>query len=1056
MRTPTGIMIALLLLTSFPAFGADLTDDNILEQSGVRGGLVVHVHCGDGRLTAELGKCKGYLVHGLDKDPTNVDRARAHIRSCNAYGRVSIDRFDGTNLPYIDGCVNLLVAETLENVSISEVLRVLCPGGVAYLKGDDGWAKTVKSLREETDEWTHYLHGPDNNAVAHDEVVAAPYHMQWIASPRWARHHNYLSSTSAMVMSAGRVFAIVDEGSIASLAQPAKWRLVARDAYSGVLLWKKPIGPWEGHLRPFRSGPLDLARRLVAVDDRVYVTPGYNKPLIALDAASGETIHTYDNTEGTVEIIHAQGILYLITGTIDEAKYDEAQRRSGTSPAPREKRIVAIDAASGKLLWTKDDKSTRELLPSTLGVSGGRVFFQAIGQLICLDAKTGDPIWTAKRPTALNRLSWAGSTLVVHDDVVLSADCAVNGQASGSEIQWKVTAKSDKSPASIGELIAFSAKDGQELWRCTTALGYNSPADVFVADGLVWASYLPGRNEPDLAQGRNLHTGEVERRLNTDPAFTTTHHHRCYRNKATDRFILLGRTGIELIDLDDEQTQRHCWVRGACQYGVMPAAGMLYLPPHSCGCYIQSKLSGFWALAPKRADEEANLKSLSEKIVRLERGPGSFTRSNARPAVSDWPIHRHDVGRTGRASTAVPTEIGSAWQTKIGGRLTAPVIASGVLLVAQIDKHKIHALDATDGKKLWNYTAGGRIDSPPTIDRDRCYFGSADGYVYCLDLSSGKLVWRYLAAPVDRRAVAFDQLESLWPVTGSVLVHDGVVYCTAGRSSFLDGGMYLHRLDATTGELRGTKRFDSRDPRTGMQPEEIIEDTELPGTLPDVLVFDGTNLFLRDKVMDLTGNELNDYLPHLYSSAGLLDDSWWHRTYWQWAERSWGRASGWAVMSRIRPSGRILVTDDDTVFGFGRSNVSSNTSLAGYQLFRADKKVTNIDQVIQNNNAALTRHQKPAKVHVHWSREVPLTVRAMVLTKDALFAAGPAYKGVIKPESSFAADGPAMLIAFQPDNGQWITRINLSSRPVFDGMSAASGRLYLSLQDGSIACFDDR
>ena len=71
-----------------------------------------------------------------------------------------------------------------------------------------------------------------------------------------------------------------------------------------------------------------------------------------------------------------------------------------------------------------------------------------------------------------------------------------------------------------------------------------------------------------------------------------------YRNKATDQLIFLGRTGVELIDLDGGKPVRHCWIRGGCQYGVMPANGLLYLPAHSCACYIQSKLSGFWALAP--------------------------------------------------------------------------------------------------------------------------------------------------------------------------------------------------------------------------------------------------------------------------------------------------------------------------------------------------------------------------------------------------------------------------------------------------------------------------
>ena len=53
----------------------------ILEATGVKGGLIVHVGCGDGRLTAALHANDRYVVHGLDRDAANVAKARAHFRS---------------------------------------------------------------------------------------------------------------------------------------------------------------------------------------------------------------------------------------------------------------------------------------------------------------------------------------------------------------------------------------------------------------------------------------------------------------------------------------------------------------------------------------------------------------------------------------------------------------------------------------------------------------------------------------------------------------------------------------------------------------------------------------------------------------------------------------------------------------------------------------------------------------------------------------------------------------------------------------------------------------
>ena len=220
----------------------------ILEATGVRGGLIVHVGCGDGRLTAALRASDGYLVHGLDTDAAKIGEARTNIEALRLRGKVSVERWRGQRLPYTDNLVNLLVSQDLGEVPMEEVMRVLCPNGVAYLKRNGKWTKTSKPRPANTDEWTHALYDASNNAVSDDLVVGPPRHLQWVGGPKWARSHDHLASVSVVVSSGGRLFYIVDEGAIAAVALPAKWFLVARDAFNGVVLWKRPIGPWEGHL----------------------------------------------------------------------------------------------------------------------------------------------------------------------------------------------------------------------------------------------------------------------------------------------------------------------------------------------------------------------------------------------------------------------------------------------------------------------------------------------------------------------------------------------------------------------------------------------------------------------------------------------------------------------------------------------------------------------------------------------------------------------------------------------------------------------------------------
>jgi hypothetical protein len=79
---------------------------SILELSGVEGGIVVHLGCGDGKLTAALRVNDRYTVHGLDTDAADVTDARKHIRSLGIYGPVSSEPFSGPTLPYADNLIN--------------------------------------------------------------------------------------------------------------------------------------------------------------------------------------------------------------------------------------------------------------------------------------------------------------------------------------------------------------------------------------------------------------------------------------------------------------------------------------------------------------------------------------------------------------------------------------------------------------------------------------------------------------------------------------------------------------------------------------------------------------------------------------------------------------------------------------------------------------------------------------------------------------------------------------------------------------------------------------
>jgi outer membrane protein assembly factor BamB len=1082
------LIVPVLVLMINPAPAAESQRQKagqILSDTGVKGGLIVHIGCGDGTLTGALRANDSYLVHGLDRNVKNVQKAREHIRSLNLYGKISIDRLSGNYLPYINNMVNLIVSENIGNLPIKEVMRVLVPDGVAYIKDGDKWTKTFKNRPKDIDEWTHYLHDASNNAVAHDTAIGPLRHLQWDGGPMYSRHHEYTSSVAAVVSTKGRLFSIMDMGSRASIHMPPKWRLTARDAFNGIVLWEQPIESWFNHLWPLKDGPAQPPRRLVAVDDSVYVTLGLEAPVSRLDAATGRILNTYEGTRFTEEILCSDGTLFLLKN--DESMnpkdyypklmicWDEKNRTMKKSEGyllkPDKRNIIALDAETGKILWKVEHPAE----PLTLAADDRSVYFHNWNRVVCLDRKTGEKRWQSKPMDQRNSMGYVyGPTLVIYDDVVLFADGRLKRK-----------------------MRALSARDGTLLWEAPhyPAGHAGSPEDLMVIDGLVWCGKIAGGKHSGVFTGRDPKTGQVKREFTPDVE-TYWFHHRCYRAKATDKYFLASRTGIEFVDIRRESWETHHWVRGACNYGIIPCNGLIYAPPHPCACYLDSKLSGFCALAPARKSEVG-----SQNSERLEKGPayGQTPTSDLGPPSSDsWPTYRHDMARSGATKTEINLPLSEKWRADLGRELTSPVITGGRVYIASKDTHTLYALDAEHGRKLWTFMAGGEIDSPPTVYRGLVIFGSADGRVYCLRASDGALVWRFRAGPRDMRLVSYGRLESVWPVHGSVLINRDIVYFVAGRSTFLDGGLRFYCLDAATGRMLSENILNDQ-----RNPQKDVKVLNMPTALPDILSTDGKLIYMRSQAFDLEGKRVQTLDPtlepleratrqlgrgvHLFSPTGFLDDNAWHRSYWVYGRAFSSGCNWWFRAGRYAPAGRMLAFDGDRVYGFGRepglfvwSHVLENHLFCSAR--QADAET--IGRVKQwgeksgrdamfnrqfTRQASVEKHLAPK---LHWSvSHPPLHARAMILAGETLFVAGPpdvlnedeAFKRpgdpqvkgkILEQDAAYEGKRGALLMGVSTADGRPVIRLDLSSQPVWDGMAAANGRLYLATNDGKVFCFD--
>jgi len=1039
----------------------------ILLAAGVEGGLIVHLGCGDGTLTAALRADERYVVHGLDGDAADVEAAKKHVRSLQLDG-VTIEHFTGDRLPLVDNLVNLAVVEEPGDVTMDEIMRVLSPNGVACLRKDGKWSNVIKPRPKDIDQWTHYLYDASGNAVAHDEAVGPPRRVQWKAGPTFARHHDVLASITSVVSAGGRVFYIIDEAPASLMHYPAKWRLAARDAFNGVLLWKRPISSWETHLRSFRSGPPQLPRRLVAVGDRVYVTLGLDKPVTAVDAKSGETVKTYEGTKGADEILCHRGLLLLVT--IDagaEENFQQAVRR-GMSARSGGRSIMVVDADTGDVKWKQSGEKVAGLYPITLAAAGEKVLYRCGEEVVCAALNDGRKLWRraaksdapaapakkpGKKPTKKpprkrggSSASYYAPTLVVSEKegVVLSA---------------------------FGRtMTALSLDDGKTLWSCPCTPDFHAPADVFLADGLVWAGLF-------ATEGRDPKTGQVKRKLDITGLLTAGHHPRCYRNKATDRFVISDKRGMEYFDLRSDDHARHNWVRGSCQYGIMPCNGLVYVPPNACCCYAGAMLHGFYALAAKRG-EGLGARDEGRKMLRLQRGPAFDQIPNPQSQIPNsvgWPTFRGDATRSGSTKTAVPTSLKTAWQADVGGKLTAPVVGDGKLLVASVNSGRITALDVKTGKTLWIFTAAGRVDTPPTIcsvgwisnpsnERDGleihptplCLLGAKDGRVYCLRLSDGALAWRFLAAEEDRRTVVDNRLESIWPVPGNVLVIDGVAYFAAGRSPYLDGGIRLYGVDVKTGKTLYETRVVI--PHEKDQSKAFI----MAGVRPDVLVTDGKYIYLQQIKFDKRLVRQKDLGRHVMCHSTLADDSWFYRTFWRLGYGDEYDFPNSYIKHDLRvPFGQLLVFNDTAACGLqthmspGIVPSAADKSSRGCMLFGDDNRPFTPDEKSDPDSDYPRGSMKRPKAPVHhkWTANLPFQARAMVLAGENLFVAG--WPDIVEPGDPYAApEGRkgGVLWVFSAGDGKKLAEKKFPSAPVFDGMAAAGGRLYISMKNGKVVC----
>lgn len=1000
----------------------------------VTGGLCVQLGTSDTALAQSLASTGRFLVEVLDSHADRAVAARERLARTDLYGLISVDHYTPSGaLPYAENLVNLiLVQDPITPGILAEVSRVLCPRGIVFfdkpeVTADDcnrvglAGVKSVSSdaaqatIRlamkpwpEEMDEWTHPRHSASGNAVSQDTLVGPPRRVRWLAGP-WQEVGN-------MVTGAGCNY----YGGV-----------LARDGFNGLRLWEVPLSP-----SPAKGGfdyrPKPGSATPVAGDGLLFTVSG-NK-LQARDGRTGKLLRVFAEANRPHHILYDAGMVLAVESN----------------------QLLGFDAQGGQLLWTHQGEEIRYVVAGDglVALLQGSPKRGHPVSVVVLDERTGDEKWQRADYPWATRVT----RMVYHQGQLTLEISTLNNDGPGSAI--KIVAMADGKPVYDREFLpgmnhmrqARAMFVGDRLWLLEGGLGADK------------------KREPTRVSSIYMPTGKVEA---TYPAGLA----HCFPPVATVRYMFSGV--MDLTDLQSGALDVNCITKAACgrDAGWVPAHGLINVTPKHCVCWPM--LRGYTALAPARPGGNPATKHLSELQFPIEVGVAA-PDDNQPISERDWPSYRHDAWRSASTKTNGPASLATLWSAALGtgpkvdgpilddwqenpftkGPLTPPVIAGDTVVVARPDAHQVVAFNAITGRERWRFFASGRVDTAPTLHQGLCLFGSKNGSVYCLRTDDGRLVWRLQVAPLAERIVAYGQLESPWPVPGSVLVVDDVAYFAAGRQSFADGGIFVFAVDVRSGATRWVQRLNSV-PQEGYYTSSALEFDNF-----DLLFRQGSGVAMSRWLFDRSTGKMSVDLWKAFARLNTGGGSvMMPPGCWSYAPRNESRTKTFSprrplvafrdhlLVGCLESKKSIYRRDFDLeggetfdtkwITGWAASDGSRNGGLAWRSQRLSEKAKWTVDAFTRNSTPSAA--QSPAKASspgttngMAITGKSDATVDALVLTADKIIAMG--------------SDG--QIVVRDSADGHWIGHRQIAP-PIWDGMAVAQERLYVSTQDGRLICLGE-
>ncbi|MCL5269224.1 MAG: PQQ-binding-like beta-propeller repeat protein [bacterium] len=991
------VVIALVLAGSLAGLadaardGASAVAVRILSRIEAHRGLCVLLGKTRPNLGVELARGSELLFYIQTAD---ADDARAIRQAASVTGllgkRLFVDEGAEDRIGLADNLADAVYVAPATGVSKAEVLRVLRPGGKAFI----GQREIVKPLPKGTDEWSHPYHGPDNNPQSADRLARYPYLTQFLADPLFS------SQPEVTVTAGGRIFKAFGHMAFREYQNIVINKLYAFSAYNGTLLWTRPL----------KEGFMIHRNTMIATADLLYLADDESCKL--LDAATGvlkgEIRPPVDVAGGSVWKWMAlqDGVLYALLGGEEVPApvalgrgrliagwpwamwpgydYKDPERSWGIG-----RTFLAMNPKTGEILWSYRDEG----LVDSRGVclSGGRLYFCHPGKFIgCLETATGNVLW---RRTDANLLEALG----------------VNGPAQNP---WQGFATS-----------VYVRTDGKRLLFA----GPQRPSLVSVATkdgGLQWARkdgnfQLVLREDAIYAAGRQMTKSYKFNYATGDVLAEFVDRRSCTRATGSlDSVFFRAKEGTVRWIPETNSIEHIAPMRPGCHDGVIISDGHLYWGPWICGCHLS--LIGLISLGPAG---DFNYSPPPNEAHQLRAGAGNL--SDVRPLAigpTDWLEFQADPRRSCQTRAPLPAAVAPCWSFQVPSAPlpTAPVIAGGLVFTAGLDG-VVRAVDAATGRQAWQAFTGGSIFFPPAISENRAYVGSNDGRVYCFEAATGRELWRFRVGPADRKILAYGDLISTWPVAGGVVVRDGTAYAAAGIAHY--DGTHVYALDALTGKVKWhNSETGTLDPnvRNGIS---VCGNLKLDGAK---LSFPGGNVYATAEFDAATGKCLNQPAGPKTQRRILL----FPRRVWE------------PIMSNVQetPKGQIRVFHQQ--MQSNRALVSSGSYHLGLYNVPPGTPLVRSPGPVAGPGAARAPRSKPV-----WSLTLS-EYQGSILAGDALLVLGRWAENEITPGNE------PSLIAIRITDGKTLWTQSLTAAPVPWGVALdGAGRIVVSLENGTLECF---